>query len=303
MSAPVARSAPAVPGGAKARDDSDPRAGAAVSGDLGEKDEPRTEPLKSYRTILQQEVSSADEEMRRPALALLLSGLTAGLDVGFGPMAMAVLSTTLRGAFPESVLRVLTANAYAIGFIFVVLGRSALFTEHTTSAMLPVLERRQSARDLVRLWALVLLGNTIGCFAFAFFASVLLPPLGAATPEAFGSMAHRLVNHSSWVIFLSAIMAGWIMGLVSWLVTAARDTVGQIICVWLATSVIGLAGLHHSVAGQVEVLIGVFLGQGAGVGDYLRFLVLAVPGNALGGTVFVALLKWGHIQQSRAADA
>ena len=95
-----------------------------------------------------------------------------------------------------------------------------------------------------------------------------------------------------------AIMAGWIMGLVSWLVVASRETINQLICVWLATTVIGLAGFHHSVAGTVEVLVGVFLGQGATFGDYLRFLALAVPGNIIGGTVFVAILKWGHIQQN-----
>jgi formate/nitrite transporter FocA (FNT family) len=88
------------------------------------------------------------------------------------------------------------------------------------------------------------------------------------------------------------------MGLLSWLVTAARESISQIVCVWLTAFVIGLAGFHHSIAGSAEVLGGVFIGQGATLPDYLRFLVLAVPGNAIGGTVFVAALKWGHVQQS-----
>lgn len=262
------------------------------------KDEPLEEPQKSYHTILEQEVASAEEELERPALALLLSGLTAGLDLGFGPLTMVVLAATLEPVVPKPVLHVLMANAYAIGFIFVVLGRSALFTEHTTSAVLPVLTRRASVGQLLRLWGLVFLGNTIGCILFSAFAATLIPSLVDGSATQFAELAHKTVSHPSWVMFLSAIMAGWIMGLVSWLVVASRETINQLVCVWLATMVIGLAGFHHSVAGTVEVLTGVMLGQGATLGDYLRFLVLAVPGNVIGGTVFVAALKWGHIQQN-----
>ena len=262
------------------------------------KDQPLEEPQKSYHTILEQEVTSAEEELERPAVALLLSGLTAGLDLGFGPLTMVVLMTVLTGVVSKPVLHVITANAYAVGFIFVIVGRSALFTEHTTSAVLPVLTGRASIGQLFRLWGLVFLGNTVGCVLFSAFAAFLLPPMGVATPEAFGELASNLVEKTSWVMFLSAIMAGWIMGLVSWLVVASRETINQLVCVWLATSVIGLAGFHHSVAGTVEVLTGVMLGQGATFGDYLRFLALAVPGTVIGGTVFVAILKWGHIQQN-----
>ncbi len=149
---------------------------------------------------------------------------------------------------------------------------------------------------MLRLWGLVLLGNIIGGVAFSAFAASLLPKLGAADADAFGKIAHDLVSHSWWIMFLSAVMAGWLMGLLSWLVTASRESMSQIVCVWLTTSIIGYAGLHHCIAGTVEVLTGVFLHHGATLGDYLTFMSAAVPGNAVGGSVFVALLKWGHIQ-------
>src|SRR5919107_766329 len=55
-------------------------------------DIPRQEPQKSYHTILEQHVRQAQEELERPAGALLLSGLSAGLDLGFGPFLMAVIA-------------------------------------------------------------------------------------------------------------------------------------------------------------------------------------------------------------------
>jgi hypothetical protein len=57
------------------------------------RDHPLEKSQKSYHTILEQQVSEATEELERPTSGLLLSGLTAGLDLGFGPFAMVVFST------------------------------------------------------------------------------------------------------------------------------------------------------------------------------------------------------------------
>lgn len=261
------------------------------------RDRPLEASRKSYHTVLEQQIEQAEEELERPATALLLSGLAAGLELGFGPFAMAVQSTLTKDVFPRPVQELLNASLYAVGFVFVVLGRSALFTEHTTSSVLPVLARRKSARALFRLWALVLGANVAGGALFAWGGTILGPALGVAEPAAFGEMARRVVDKPAGVMFLSAVAAGWLMGLLAWLTTAARDTVSQIVLVWLTTMVIGLAGLHHSIAGTVEVLLGVFAGTGATLADYARFLLWAVTGNAVGGATF-ALLKYGHVRES-----
>ena len=260
------------------------------------RDRPLEEAQKTYHTILEQQIEQAGEELKRPAVALLLSGFTAGLDVGFGPLAMAVVLTLTRGVLAHPFQQLLTSNLYSIGFIFVVIGRSALFTEHTTSAVLPVLDGRAPISALLRLWGLVIVSNVIGAAIFAWFATRMGPALGIADTAAFGEIATRLTSKSSVVIFCSAIGAGWVMGLLSWLAVAGRDTTSQIIIVWLCTFVIGLAGLHHSVAGTSEVLSGFLAGADVTLADFGRFLVLAVLGNAVGGTVFVASLKYSHVK-------
>ena len=85
------------------------------------------------------------------------------------------------------------------------------------------------------------------------------------------------------------------MGLLAWLVTAARETTSRLIIIWIVTAVIGILHLPHSIAGNVEVLFGVFLSPLVSVMDYVSFLTLATMGNAVGGVVFVALLKYGHV--------
>jgi hypothetical protein len=44
--------------------------------------------------------------------------------------------------------------------------------------------------------------------------------LGIVEPRAFGEFARLLTDHPASVIFGSAILAGWLMGLLSWLVAA-----------------------------------------------------------------------------------
>jgi formate/nitrite transporter FocA (FNT family) len=262
------------------------------------RDFPLEEAQKNYHTILEQQTARAEEELRRPALALFLSGLTAGLDVGFGPFAMAVNTTLFKGTLPDPVITLLNANLYSIGFVFVVLGYSALFTEQTASAVQPVLSRRASVGSLFRLWAIVLTANILGAALFSSFAAILGPALNVVEPRVLGEIAHRMVAKPWWVMLLSGVTAGWLMGLLAWLITAARDTTSQLICVWLTTMLIGLSGMHHSIAGTVEILMGLFAGAGATASGYLTFLVWSVLGNALGGVFFVAGLKYSHVRES-----
>jgi formate/nitrite transporter FocA (FNT family) len=116
-------------------------------------------------------------------------------------------------------------------------------------------------------------------------------------PAAFGAIGHRMVDHGWAIIFLSAVLAGWLMGLLSWMVVAGRDTISQIVIVWMVTTAIGLGGLHHVVLGTVEVLTAIFAGQSVTWWDFGKFLVWATLGNAVGGSVFVALIKYGHARR------
>lgn len=262
------------------------------------RDHPLEEAQKNSHAILEQQISRGEEELARPAFALFLSALVAGLDLGFGPFAMAISSTMFQDVLPKPVLELLNANLYSIGFIFVVVGFSALFTEQTASALQPVLAGRVIAGRLLRLWGIVLAANVLGGAVFSAFAAVLGPALGIIDPAAFGELARKLVEKPWWVMVMSAVAAGWLMGLLSWLVTAARSTVSQIILVWLTTMVLGLGAMHHSIAGTVEVLMGVFVGEGADVSDYGRFLLWSVLGNVIGGVVFGALLRYGYVARS-----
>lgn len=260
----------------------------------GQREEPRGEQTSSG-AILDQQIREGLAELSRPASGLFLSALSAGLDIGFGPLLMAVLLALAAGSWSEPVTSVALANAYAVGFVFVILGRSALFTEHTTLAVLPILDGQSSLSRLGRLWLIVYVGNLVGSTLFAVIAVSAAPAFGIANASTFVELSLRVTEHTSWGMFAAAVLAGWLMGLLSWLVAAAQETVSRIVFVWLVAATIGIAHLPHAIAGNVEVLVGLLLVPDLGILDYAHFLVLATAGNAVGGSVFVALLKYGHV--------
>ncbi|MFN8473356.1 MAG: formate/nitrite transporter family protein [Anaerolineae bacterium] len=250
---------------------------------------------KPAEAILSEQIDEEVEQLGRSGWSLFLSGTSAGFELGFSVFLMGVMLTLTGPFLAEPVSRILVASAYSIGYIFVILGRSELFTEHTTQAVLPVLDRQASWGGLARLWVIIYVANLIGGTVFAAVAAWIGPALHVVDPQAFATIAGYVVDYPWWVIFVSGILAGWMMGLLTWLVVAGRDTIGQVVCVYIVTFAIGLAHLHHSIAGTIEAMAGLFAAQATSVAQIGVFLVFATLGNAVGGVVFVALFKYGQI--------
>ncbi|MBV0901946.1 formate/nitrite transporter family protein [Haloarcula salina] len=258
--------------------------------------EATTDTRADQENILRVQIREGLSELNRPADGLALSGLSAGLDIGFGPLLMAIVLTVSESANTAPLVEELVlANAYAIGFVFVVLGRSELFTEHTTLAVLPVLDGQANLGQLARLWGIVYGANVVGGAVFAAIVVFVAPGLGVADASAFVEIAKSLTEHRWQIILAAGVLAGWLMGLLSWLVAAAQESVARLLFVWIIATAIGFAHLPHSIAGTVEVLAGVFVAPSLTMLDFARFLVPATVGNAIGGSIFVAVLKYGHV--------
>ncbi|PPS42292.1 hypothetical protein B1A85_14770 [Chroococcidiopsis sp. TS-821] len=162
---------------------------------------------------------------------------------------------------------------------------------------MPVLDGRASIKSLSRLWGLIYIGNLVGVALFAGFATVIGPALGIVEPQIFGEIARDRVTHSWWVILFSGVLAGWLMGLLSWLIAAGRDTISQIFFVWLIVLAIKFCHFHHSISGSVEVLAGI-LTSTLGITSLFYFLLWSTIGNAIGGIFFAMLVRNSLVMSS-----
>jgi len=249
----------------------------------------------SYRNILEREMENALKEIDRPSKGVFLSGFSAGLNLSFGALFMAMV-LTFSGGF-DSVLtkQAALAGISSVAFLFVVVGQTELFTAHTTMAVLPLLDGRTSLPEVVRLWGVVYTSNLLGCAAFVGVVAAIASPMGIAEPSSFGSLADSLLGLPWWVVLLSGTVAGWLMGLATWLSAASRDTIGRVVVVLLVTALIGFGPFHHSILGTTEVLSAMVLAGNVSIGAFGTFLLFTTLGNVIGGGVFVGLLNYGHI--------
>ena len=70
---------------------------------------------KSYESILAQQIDSAVGEFQRSSEGLFLSALSAGLDLGFGPLLIAAMVTLTSGVYSEPLVEILTIAAINSG--------------------------------------------------------------------------------------------------------------------------------------------------------------------------------------------
>jgi formate/nitrite transporter FocA (FNT family) len=253
---------------------------------------------KNVNQILNEQIAIGLHEHRRSRLGSFLSGVSAGLEVGFSIFLMAILYSMFSKNLDENQLHLVLAAAYPVGFIFTVIGKSELFAEHTTLAVIPVLNGNATVKSLLLLWGIVYSGNLIGGYVFGSMLNYFSPVLKIIKVESFIFFAEKLIDFEWHVMLGSAVLAGWLMGLLSWLVTSATETTSRILIVALITSLIGLGGLHHSIVGSIEVFVGFLTSDTIGFTDYLYFQSLTTIGNAIGGVFFVAIIKYSHTVRS-----
>lgn len=251
---------------------------------------------KGVNEILEEQLETSLHEFNRSQKGLFISALGGGMEIGFSVLFMATIFTLFGPSLSPESLKLVLAMCYPIGFIFVIIGRSELFTEHTALALLPVLNRSVAPRDLLILWGLIYGGNIVGGTFFSLILVTIGPKVGFANMDAFYHLSEELVHHEWSTILLSGLLAGWMMGLLGWLVTSAQETISRILMIFLVTTIIGIAGLHHCIVGSIEVLAGVFTSDEIGFLDYAKFQSWATLGNILGGAVFVAILKFSHVR-------
>ncbi len=120
----------------------------------------------------------AEEEGRRrlamPPLEKTSTGFIAGVTIVFGIVALAMADELARPRLGTGLAHLAGALAFGIGVVFVVVGRSELFTENFFGPVAAVIHRnnRSAWIRLGRLWAVVLVLNFVGGAVMAAIFSV-----------------------------------------------------------------------------------------------------------------------------------
>lgn len=247
---------------------------------------------KSQLEILVDQLCEGIETYREKESKVFISAITAGLEIGFSFLLIAILYTILKNRIADDVIFYVLALAYPIGFIIVVLGKSILFTEQTSLLSLPVFHKKRSFKELLKLWGIVISGNLIGGYIFSFLGVNISLALEIITIDSLEKIAHHVTKAEGLIIFGSAIFAGWLMAVLSWLLSSSKETISRIVVVYIITFVVGFAGFHHSIVGSIEVFSGLLFTHDISISEYLSFQGITLAGNAVGGVIFVGALRY-----------
>jgi formate/nitrite transporter FocA (FNT family) len=231
------------------------------------------------------------DELGRTNHALGFSGLFAGFTLGATVTAYAAALTYLRGA---AVAPLVAALLYPVGYVGAILGRAQLFTENTLYPILVVIEDRTRVRATARLWVVVLAANLAGALLFALIVTQTSALPGAVT-DRIAALGRTAIAAPTWHTFWAAVLAGWLLALVAWLVEATDTATGALLVVWVTTMVVGLLTLDHSIATALQAWAAVLDGR-ASAGPALGWEAMTILGNVLGGVFIVSVVNYGQVR-------
>jgi formate/nitrite transporter FocA (FNT family) len=246
--------------------------------------------------IWEEGLDEGERRLRRSPVALAATAFAGGIDIFFSILALAVVSAGLQATMPEPAAHVLGSLTFGIGFAFITLGRAELFTENFLIPVGAVFAGRVPVWALVRMWIITLVANLIGLAAFAALFSVS----GVLEPETLktaGTLADTLGERSWLAALLSAIAAGTVMTLFTWVVSAAETGSARLLASLIIGVILALPSLNHAIVGFGEMAFGLFAGT-ATVGwlDLLRIVALAVAGNLIGGVGLVFSTRLAQVR-------
>jgi formate-nitrite transporter family protein len=233
-----------------------------------------------------------DEEMERPTLSLVWSGLAGGVGISASVLGQSLLQEHL----PDAPWTPLVASlGYTLGFLIVIMGRLQLFTESTLSAVLPVATHPtlKNVGRLLRFWSLVLAANLVGTLIIATLNEHELIT-SAAHRGAMLELSHHLLERDWLTTLKLGIPAGFLIAAVPWALPSARGQEFWIILI--LTYFIALGGFAHVVAGSGEAWLLALSGKTTYVNALFGIILPTLIGNIIGGTGLFALLAHAQVR-------
>lgn len=248
--------------------------------------------------IAQQAEGIGAARLDRSSLEILVTSVIGGGEVSLGGLASMTVVGAVLQILPGSDLYAALALAglvFPIGFLFVIIGRSELFTENFLIPVVAVFKTERTLGSLLTLWALSWIGNIVGCAA----TSALL-----LVPEAIGSTIHNgyavytdyKLSLAPIGVFASALLAGGVMTALTWLLLSVEHPVARMISICAAAYVLMAANLSHSIVSASVLLVG-FVATRHSFFDVVGWLAIATLGNLVGGVGLVTLFRLAQVHE------
>jgi formate/nitrite transporter FocA (FNT family) len=232
------------------------------------------------------------ERLDRTPFETLVTAVIGGGEVSIGGLAAMTIVGSLLAAAPGLNLYAALAVgglAFPIGFLFVILGRSELFTEDFLIPVAAVVARERTLGSLILLWLIAWVGNLVGCAGTSVLLSIP-EVIGEPIRSGYVAYATEKLKSAPLGVLASAVLAGGVMTALTWVLLSIEHPVARIVAIFASGYVLFAANLAHSIVSASVLMVGI-IGSPDKVIDLLGWLLLATLGNLVGGVGLVTLFR------------
>ena len=245
--------------------------------------------------IFERAVEEGERRLDQSLLELVSTSFIAGFTIVFGLVALGIVHALVAPQFGE-VATIAGSLAFGVGLVFLIVGRSELFTENFFDPVATAFANDESWMlvPLARLWAVTLVLNLAGGVIFAFVIAVegALPP---GTQESLRTVAEEFVHRTGVAGFASAIVGGALVALLSFLLQAVNSVGSRIALAYAVGVLLALGPFDHVIVTVLHVVLGILFGAPIGLLAVAELMAIATAGNVVGGLGLVTLT---HVAQA-----
>lgn len=234
-----------------------------------------------------------------PALEKAATGFIAGVTIVFGIVALGAAYALVEPEFGSGVADLIGALAFGIGLVFLVVGRTELFTENFFGPVAAVIEREDERwSSLGMLWGVILVLNLVGGAILVALLTVE-GALPEGTPDALVRVAEEITQKSVAATFVRAIAAGALLTLLSYMLHAVGTAGARISVAYLVGFFVAIGPFDHVVVSALHLLFGIWFGGAVTYSDLLTNISVSVGGNLVGGLLLITLTHTAQVHAAR----
>jgi formate/nitrite transporter len=241
--------------------------------------------------IMEITVENGHKKTKYPPLKTMILGFEAGAFIALGYL-LAIRVTATLSADLEGLGSLISASVFPIGLILTLLAGGELLTGNMMAVPLARMAKKISTGQVFYNWFLVTISNFVGAVFVAYFFGHLVG-LTETGPylEKLISIADHKLDATFLQAFISGIGCNWLVAAAVWLSYGADDMGGKIAGIWFPTMAFVAIGFQHVVANMFVIPAAIFAGHFSWLA-YIDNFIPVFLGNAVGGTVFIAMAYW-----------
>lgn len=230
----------------------------------------------------------------------MLLGIMAGAFIAIGYLAFVRVSGTAPKSW-GSFSTFLGACLFPIGLLAITFLGGELVTGNMMVLTFGFLEKTVSFLELIKNWVLVLISNCIGgALVGLFFGHMVGLTEGDFAAKTIAVAAAKL-GDSPMAMIISGVGCNMLVGMAIFFGAMSKDLIGKIVGVWFPIMIFVVCGFQHVVANAFILTAGVLAGGGFTAGALVQNILLVFLGNALGGSLCLAVpVYFAHAKPKKA---